>query len=158
MNDWISKSQKKREAHDLFDFGEKLVSLTLTKLDKLPLSDQLRRAVLEARRLKSHGAIKRQLMYIGKLLRGAGPDEHLMLAYEQLVAEENAQTASFHDVEHWRNRLITEGKEALTAYIEEHPDVDVQQLRQLIKKAVDEVKNEKNLGGSRALFRYLRDR
>ena len=97
------------------------------------------------------------MMYIGKLLRGAEPDEQLLLAYEQLVAEENAQTASFHDVEHWRTRLITEGKEALTAYIEEHPSVDVQQLRQLIKKAVDEVKNEKNLGGSRALFRYLRD-
>ena len=159
MNEDKSKSQRKREAHDLQDFGAKLVSLSLTKLEKLPLPDQLRRAVMEARALKSYGAIKRQTMYIGKLLRAYEPDEQLLAAYEQLEADENSQTAEFHVVEQWRSRLMDEreGKDALTAYIGEHPLVDVQHLRQLIKKAVDEQKKGANLGGSRALFRYLRE-
>ena len=83
----------------------------------------------------------------------------MLAASEQLEADENSQTAEFHVVEQWRSRLMDEreGKDALTAYIGEHPLVDVQHLRQLIKKAVDEQKKGANLGGSRALFRYLRE-
>lgn len=162
MDEFKSKSQKKREAHALQDFGEMLVALSMDKLDKLPLSDQLRRAILEAKTLKSYGAIKRQIMYIGKLLRPSGADEAedkdnpLLLAYQQLEAEESSQTAEFHLIEQWRERLLCGGNEALTAYVDAYPSVDVQHLRQLIKKAVSDHEKKKNSGASRALFRYLR--
>ena len=82
--------------------------------------------------------------------------EEILAAYERLLEEDSAVTASFHEVELWRDRLINEGKDALTAFIEAYQPEDVQHLRQLIKKAVDDQQKEKNTGAAKALFRYLR--
>jgi ribosome-associated protein len=155
MNELKSKSQKKRDANALQDLGVKLVALNLEKLEQLPLSAQLKGAILDARALKSFGAIRRQAMWIGKLIRAEGGDT-IVEAYAGLQLEDSAQTAGFHEVEHWRTRLIHEGKDALTLFVETYPSVNVQQLRQLIKKAVDDLQHEKNTGASRALFRYIR--
>jgi len=155
MDELKSKTQKKRDAEGLKKIGVELIDLSLDKLDLLPLSDGLRRALVEAKALRSHGAIKRQAQLIGKLMRSAEYDA-IIEAYSELQAEDSSQTARFHDVEHWRERLIHDGKEALTAFIEAYPEIDVQQLRQLIKKAVDEQSKEKHTGASKALFRYLR--
>lgn len=155
MDELKSKSQKKRDAEGLKKIGVELVSLSLEKLDLLPLSDDLKRAILEAKALRSHGAVRRQAQLIGKLMRSA-EYESILEAYAEIQAEDSSQTARFHEVEHWRERLIHEGKEALTAFIEAYPEIDVQQLRQLIKKAVDDHAKAKNTGASKALFRYLR--
>lgn len=155
MNELKSKTQKKREAGALQDLGVELVALSLDKLEKLPLSMKLKQAILDAKALKSFGAVRRQTMWIGKLIRTEGGDA-LVNAYAELQLEESAQTSGFHDVECWRTRLMQEGKDALTLFVETYPTVDVQQVRQLIKKAVDDVKHEKNTGAARALFRYIR--
>ena len=73
-----------------------------------------------------------------------------------MLAEASATTADFHEVETWRLRLIKEGKDALTEFIATCKPNDVQHLRQLIKKAVDEQHKEQHTGASKALFRYLR--
>lgn len=155
MDELKSKSQKKREAEALQKIGVELVGLSKAKLDLLPLSDNLKRAIVEAKSLTSHGAVKRQAQLIGKLLRA---DEHeaILEGYAGLLADDNAQTAKFHGLERWRERLILEGKDALTAFIEEFHPTDVQQLRQLIKKAVDEQSKGAHTGASKALFRHLR--
>ena len=127
----------------------------MDKLDLLPLSEQLKRAIIEAKALKSHGAVKRQAALIGKLMRSAEYDA-IIEAYTELLAEDSSQTARFHAVEHWRERLINDGKDALTQLVQACPSIDVQQLRQLIKKAVEEQSKEKHTGASKALFRYLR--
>jgi len=155
MDEPKSKSQKKREADALQKVGVKLVALSMEKLDSLPLSPQLKQAIIGAKSLRSHGAIRRQAQLIGKLMR-TDQSEDLLAAYEALLAEESAQTAGFHEVEQWRDRLINEGKEALTEFIDSYPMADAQQLRQLIKKAVDEHKSERHTGGAKALFRYVR--
>lgn len=155
MDDIKSKSQQKREAEALRNIGVELIGLSLDKLDLLPLTDELRRAIIEARALKSHGAIRRQAQLIGKLMRSADY-EAIIAGYSELQAEDSAKTARFHEVEHWRERLIHDGKEALTELVQAYPDIDVQPLRQLIKKAVEEQSKEKHTGASKALFRYLR--
>lgn len=155
MDELKSKSQKKRDAEALKQIGVELVGLSLDKLDLLPLSGDLKQAIIEAKALKSHGAVKRQAQLIGKLMRSAEFDT-IIAAYEELLAEDSSQTARFHEVEHWRERLLQDGKEALTAFIDAHPEIDVQLLRQLIKKAIDEQSKEKHTGASKALFRYLR--
>lgn len=155
MEELKSKSQKKREADALQKLGIKLVELSLTKLDALPLSEALYQAIIAARSLKSHGAIRRQAQLIGKLMRSED-GEAILKAYEQLVAEESAQTANFHEIELWRNRLIHGEKEALTEFIHQYPATESQQLRQLIKKAVAEEQSGLNKGASKALFRFLR--
>lgn len=155
VEEFVSKSQRKRQAHALQKIGEELVKLAETKLVNLPLPDNLRQAIMAAKVIKSHGALKRQMQLIGKLMRSAD-NEAIITAYEEIKAEESAQTANFHEIEQWRTRLIHEGKLALTEFIDCCPNADVQQLRQLIKKAVAEQENGQNSGASRALFRFLR--
>lgn len=155
MDEPKSKSQKKREADALQKIGVKLVALSSEKLDMLPLPDNLRKAIDDAKSLRSHGAIRRQAQLIGKLMR-TEDNEAILDGYEKICAEASATTAEFHHIEVWRTRLIKEGKDALTEFIELHQPDDVQQLRQLIKKAVDEHAKEQHTGASKALFRYLR--
>lgn len=155
MDEPVSKSQKKREADFLQKTGVKFIDLSFSKLDLLPLPDTLYKAIIDAKSIKSHGAKRRQAQLIGKLMRAADYEE-ILSAYERLLDEDSAVTASFHDVEHWRDRLINEGKEALTEFIEAYHPEDVQHLRQLIKKAADDQQKEKNSGAAKALFRYLR--
>lgn len=155
MDESKSKSQLKREAQLLQKLGVTLIGLSHKKLDLLPLPDNLKQAITSAKSLKSHGAMRRQAQLIGKLMRAAD-SEQIIRAYEDMMANERADTAEFHQLESWRERLISEGRPALTAFIEMYSPEDIQQLRQLIKKAVDERQNEKNTGASKALFRFLR--
>ncbi|STY27862.1 alpha helix protein [Legionella wadsworthii] len=155
MDEPVSKSQKKRDADFLQKMGVQFIELSLSKLELLPLPDNLYKAIIEAKSIKSHGAKRRQAQLIGKLMRAADHEE-ILAAYERLLEEDKAVTASFHEVEQWRDRLLREGKDALTAFIEAYHPEDVQQLRQLIKKAVDDQLKEKNTGAAKALFRYLR--
>lgn len=155
MDEIKSKSQKKRDADALQKIGIQLVALPLDKLDQLPLPPPLRQAIIEARSLKSHGAVRRQAQLIGKLMRLPG-SEAILSSYEALQAEASAKTSAFHEVETWRTRLIEEGNLALTEFVAMYQPTDIQQLRQLIKKAVDERQKEQHSGASKALFRYLR--
>lgn len=155
MDEPKSKSQKKREADALQKVGVELVSLSLETLNRLPLSPQLKQAIFDAKLLKSHGAVRRQAQLIGKLMRMDG-HEALLEAYEQFLAEASATTETFHAVEQWRARLMSEGKEALTAFVAIYHPEDVQHLRQLIKKAMDEPHKTHHTGAGKALFRYLR--
>ncbi|MFA5960802.1 MAG: ribosome biogenesis factor YjgA [Tatlockia sp.] len=155
MEDIKSKSQKKREADALQKLGTKLVALSKEKLNALPLPTTLYQAIIEAKSIKSHGAIRRQSQLIGKLMR-ASDYEAILAAYEEMTADDGAQTAVFHELEQWRDKLIHEGKEALTAFIETYHPNDIQQLRQLVKKAIDEQASNKPMGAAKALFRFLR--
>ncbi len=155
MDEPISKSQKKREADSLQKIGVALVELPLHKLELLPLSEHLRAAILEAKLLKSHGAMRRQAQLIGKLMRYTD-SAAIIAAYDQLLSEASAQTANFHQVEQWREQLIHQGKEALTQFLIQFPEVDSQHLRHLIKKAVTEQEKNQSLGASKALFRFIK--
>jgi len=151
----VSKTQKKRDADIQQKLGLKLVELSLTKLNTLPLPENLYKAINDAKLIKSHGAKRRQAQLIGKLMRSADYEE-ILTAYQKIMDEDSAVTASFHEVELWRDKLINQGKEALTEFIDIYRPEDVQQLRQLVKKAVDDQLKEKNTGAAKALFRYLR--
>jgi ribosome-associated protein len=155
MDEPVSKSQKKRDADVLQKTGVKFIDLSLAKLDTLPLPDNLRKAIIDAKAIKSHGAKRRQAQLIGKLMRAADY-EAILAAYDQLLEEESSVTANFHEVELWRDKLMHEGKDALTEFIDAYQPEDVQHLRQLIKKAIDDHLKEKNSGAAKALFRYLR--
>lgn len=155
MDESVSKSQKKREAEFLRKTGVAFVDLSISKLDLLPLPDNLRQAILDAKLIKSHGAKKRQALLIGKLMRAADY-EAILETYDQIQQEDSAVSADFHEVERWRDLLIHQGKDSLTEFIATYHPEDVQKLRQLIKKAVEDELKEKNTGAAKALFRYLR--
>lgn len=153
MDEHISKSQKKRDALDLQDIGRELIGLTSQNLDKLPLTESLRKAIDEAKLIKSHGALRRQSLYIGKLIR-ASDFEAIKEAFAAFKEEASSQSAHFHELEIWRDRLIHEGKEALTAVVAAYPGIDIQKLRHLTKKASTAIDNP---APARALFRFLRE-
>ena len=150
-----SRSQRKREVESLQDMGGELVKLSKERIKKMDLPDDLRAAVLEAQRITAHGATRRQLQYIGKLMRSvdaAAIEEQLSV----IKGESNAAKAEFHALERWRTRLI-ENDGAVTEWMSQHPGSDAQQLRQLIRNARKEAELAKPPKSSRELFRVLRE-
>ena len=152
----ISKSQLKRESHALTDLGKELVELAQSELKKIPLDERLLEAIALAHRIKERGSRKRQLQYIGKLLRTTDV-EPILAAMEGMKLEHAKDNARTHKLELWRNRLLEEGDAALGELLAQHPDADRQHLRQLLRNAQREQKQNKPPKSSRELFKYLRD-
>lgn len=150
-----SKSQRKREANALQDMGKELVGLSKDRLKKLDLPDVLRAEVLEAKRITSHGAIRRQMQLIGKIMRDVDADA-IAEQLAEIRGESNVAKAAFHALEQWRDRLLKDDQ-AATEWLTRHPATDAQQLRQLIRNARKEAAENKPPKSSRALFRLLRD-
>lgn len=155
QDNFISKSQRKRDSTALQDMGKELFELSRDQLKKMDLPESLLAALLEAKRLTSHGAMRRQMQYIGKVMR----DIEIEPINQQLAAirgESNIAKAAFHALENWRSRLI-EDDAALNAWLAVHPETDVQQFRQLIRNARKEAAEAKPPKSSRALFKLLRE-
>jgi ribosome-associated protein len=152
----VSKSQRKREANALQALGESLVKLNKSALQQIPLPDDLHTAIAEARRLHQHGALKRQLQYIGKLMRQCDV-EPIRAAYEKVTNSYREDVEQHHELEQWRDRLLSDGDQALEKLLAEHPEVDRQHLRQLIRTAHREAAKGKPPKAARELFRYLRE-
>lgn len=150
-----SKSQRKREATALQALGKQLVELSRERLEKMDLPDALRAEVLEARRITSHGATRRQMQLIGKLMRDVDA-ESIATQLAEIRGESDAAKAAFHALEQWRDRLLKDDQ-AVTQWLARHPGTDAQQLRQLIRNARRENTEGKPPKSSRALFRMLRD-
>lgn len=155
-DNWISRSQKKRDVEALQDIGVKLVDLKPDQLDKLPIDETLRAAVDEAKRLSARGAIRRQMQYIGKLMRNAD-GEAIQEAIDRFDVTKEAHNKVFHKLEKWRDRLIADDNGMLDVILTEYPHTDIQHLRQLIRNAQREIAQNKPPAGKRKLFKYLRE-
>ncbi len=151
-----SKSQLKREAEALQDLGEALVRLGKADLAKIELPDQLAEAIQLARKMPQRGALKRQLQYIGKLMRSIDATP-IQEAYNRITHPYREDVKHHHELEAWRDRLIHGGDAALGELVEKYPDTDRQHVRQLIRMANKEFKSNKPPKAARELFRYLRD-
>ena len=151
-----SKSQRKRDADALQKLGTDLLGIPESEWTVMQLPENLVLALRDAKRLRSRGARKRQLQYIGKLMRAIDPQPiQSYIRQSRLKARQQARRQ--HEIEHWRERLIAEGDQALEAFLEQHAQADRQHLRQLIRQARQERAHKKPPRYGRALFRYLRD-
>jgi ribosome-associated protein len=128
-----SKTALKKLAHEHQALGEALAALSEARLAAIAMPDGLRDALHEYQRTRSHEGRRRQRQLIGKLMRQAD-----VAPLQEAVAEAQlgrAQDAlALHRAEHWRVELVADD-EALTRWLAEHPDTDVQQLRSLIRNA-----------------------
>lgn len=154
--DEISKSQRKRDANELLDLAKKLISMPGSRLKRMPIDDDLRREIDFARSIRAHGARKRQLMTVGKMLRRLDTEE-LMDAVNDVGQKNRQENARFHHIEAWRDRLMEGNNEALSKLIELSPAINAQTMRQLIRNANKEAKLGKPLSASRKLFKLLRE-
>lgn len=151
-----SKSQVKRELHALQDLGERLTALKPDMLDRLPLTEPLRRAIDEAPKHKANAARKRHRQFIGKLMRDQDLDAIVALL-DQLDSSTRQYNERFHALERWRDRLVSGGDEALSAFFAEYPDSDRQHLLQLIRHAQHEAAHDKPPAAARKIFKYIRE-
>lgn len=151
-----SKSQVKRELHALQELGERLTTLKPKQLNLLPLTDALRRALLDAPKHSAHIARKRHIQYIGKLMRDQDVDA-IHALFDQLDASTRQYNERFHALERWRDRLIEGGDEALEAFVSAYPETDRQHLRGLIRHAQHEAAHNKAPTAARKIFKYIRD-
>jgi len=128
-----SKTALKKAMQELQQLGEALTELNDERLRELPLSETLLDAVLEFQRTRSHEGRRRQLQYIGKLMRGADvePIREAVASARLLHARE---ALALHEAEHWRDRLLANDSD-LTPWMAQHPESDLQQLRSLIRAA-----------------------
>jgi ribosome-associated protein len=150
-----SKSERKRRSDDLQSLGEALIDLPEAELEALPLPDNLRDAVMLARRITKHGGLYRQKQYIGKLMRKIDA-EPIRAALDAKRERERVESLRFRRVEQWRERLLKEGAPAIRSFCEEVPGVDAASLEGLVERA----RREQQSGAthaSRELFRLLRE-
>jgi ribosome-associated protein len=151
-----SKSERKRRSDDLQSLGEALIELSDSELDALPLPDQLRDAVLLARKITKHGGLYRQKQYIGKLMRKIDA-EPIRAALDARRDRERVEALRFHRIEQWRDRLLREGAPAIEKLGSEAPGIDLAALTALVERARREKQEQNSTQASRELFRLLRE-
>jgi len=151
----VSKTKRKQEMTALQSLGARLVDLPESQIAELPMEENLREAVLEAKRITSHEAKRRQMQYVGKLMRKIDP-EPLRERLEAMTGHSARAAAQHRRLEGWRERLLADD-EALTAFAAEHPDADLQALRTLIRNTRKEQKEAKPPRSYRELFRLIKE-
>lgn len=150
-----SKSQRKRDADALRALGEQLVALKPAQLADFPLDHDLLAAIHAAQAMRSHGARRRQLQYIGKLMRQHDP-EPIQTALATLQQTSLAAKTQQHMLERMVTALLANEAAALADFLQRYPATDRQQLRHLIRKAQAEQQHQRPPQSRRALFRFLR--
>ncbi|WP_297291209.1 ribosome biogenesis factor YjgA [Oceanicoccus sp.] len=154
---YVSRSEMKRDMLELQALGEAIVKLSKGQLETIPLEDEtLAEAIYTARRIKHREGLRRQMQYIGKLMRKTDT-EAIEAAYKKLQDGRKEEAREFHELEQWRDRLIASGPKSIEEVMTQYPNADRQHLRQLVMQANKEIKNKKPPAASRKLFRYLRE-
>lgn len=147
-----SKSALKRQMHDLQDLGQALSELPASRLAPLNLPDNLRDALTEYRRIRAHEGRRRQLQYLGKLMRqiDAEPIREAVAAFKLGSA---VDALALHQAERWREEMLA-SDEAITRWMHDHPDTDAQQLRSLVRSARKDAKPDLADGAPRHARAY----
>ena len=151
-----SKSELKRRSHDLQDLGDELVALPAAEFDALDLPEEVRDAVIAARRITSHGARLRQRLFIGKLLRRIDTVA-VVAALDRRRDVDRSRVRNEQRIEEWRDRLLGDDAAAWTSFVGEFPDAPVQELRALANQARAEQNAARPPAAARKLFRRLRE-
>lgn len=150
-----SKTQRKKAMLALQELGAELVTLNEDQLAGMRLPERLQEAVAAAKRIAGFEARRRQLQYIGKLMRTLDA-EPIRAQLDAWNAASRERTAAIRSVERWRERLLTDAS-ALNEFIEAYPHGDSRQLRALVRNAQRERTTDAPRKSYRALFKFLRE-
>ncbi|MBI4826040.1 MAG: DUF615 domain-containing protein [Nitrospirae bacterium] len=151
-----SKTQKKKEALSLQKLGEKLVKLSAEQISYIDMPKEILEAVTFAKKIRSHGALKRQMQYIGTLMRNvdSGPIEE---AVSKIEAGTMQNTEAFKETERLREELIGGNDALMEEILIKLPEAECGQFIKLVRSARNEILSYKPPRASRALFRYLKN-
>ena len=150
-----SKTERKRATAALQDIGAELVMLNAGQLAQIELPERLVEAILAAQRISNFEGRRRQLQFIGKLMREIDPAP-IRAALDQWTGVARGLTARQRTIERWRERLLAE-EDALTSFAAQHPGSDLQHLRSLIASVKRDRVLNRTPKNYRELFRAIRD-
>jgi ribosome-associated protein len=153
-----SKSELKRQSNELQKLGEQLIEAPRDRVKRVPMPENVRDAILMCQTITNHEGRRRQLQYVGKMMRTLDEEEVAVIqrTIESWKGASKAETASLHALERRRDKLLADDK-ALTQLLEEHPQLDVQHLRTLIRNARKEQADNKPPKAYREIFQILKD-
>lgn len=152
-----SKSQLKREMTALQKLGEELIAEPKERVKRVPMPEDVRDAILECQTIKDHEGRRRQLQYVGKKMRTLDEDEiaAIQKTLDSWKGLSKADTAAMHALERRRDKLLSDDG-ALTELLAQYPEVDVQQLRTLIRNARKEQAENRPPKAYREIFQILK--
>ncbi len=152
-----SKSQLKREMTALQKMGAELIAQPRERVKKVPMPEDVLDAILMCQTIKDHEGRRRQLQFVGKKMRSLEPEEVALIqkTIDSWKGSSKAETAAMHLLERKREKLLADDG-ALTTLLAEHPELDVQHLRTLIRNARKEVAENKPPKAYREIFQILK--
>lgn len=152
-----SKSQLKREMTALQKLGEDLVAEPRDRVKRVPMPEDVRDAILECQQIKDHEGRRRQMQYVGKKMRTLNEEElaAIQRTLDSWKGLSKADTAAMHALEKRRDKLLANDA-ALTELLGQHPELDAQHLRTLIRNARKEQAESKPPKAYRELFQILK--
>jgi ribosome-associated protein len=138
--------------------GEQLIEAPRDRVKRVEMPDEVKDAILMCQTITNHEGRRRQLQYVGKMMRTLDEEEVAVIqrTIESWKGASKAETAALHALERRRDKLLADDK-ALTQLLEEHPQLDVQQLRTLIRNARKEQAENKPPKAYREIFQILKD-
>ena len=152
-----SRNELKKQMQYLQELGEAVAALPVDRLDKLKIDERLRDAIDELRRTRSFEGKRRQVQYIGKLMKHEDP-EPLREAVASYRVGSATDTLALHQAEYWRDQLLA-ADDALANWVKEYPATDIQQLRSLVRSARKEKlePGERHGRAYRDLFKLVKE-
>jgi ribosome-associated protein len=153
-----SKSELKRQANDLQKLGEQLIAEARDRVKRVPMPDDVRDAILMCQTITNHEGRRRQLQFVGKKMRTLNEEEIAIIqrTIDSWKGASKAETAALHALERRREKLLADDT-ALTVLLGEHPELDGQHLRTLIRNARKEQAENKPPKAYREIFQILKD-
>jgi len=153
-----SKSELKRQMEELQKLGAQLVAEPRDRVKRVPMPDEVKDAILMCQTITNHEGRRRQLQYVGKMMRTLSDEEVAVIqrTIDSWKGASKAETAALHALERRREKLLADDK-ALTELLSEHPELDVQHLRTLIRNARKEQAENKPPKAYRELFQILKE-
>ncbi|MBT3813579.1 MAG: DUF615 domain-containing protein [Gammaproteobacteria bacterium] len=151
-----NKSQIKRDIAVISDLCEEITQLAPAQIERLGLPDNIQKAILEAAKMPVKGARKRQLKFITAAMRKTDV-EPIQEQLDKIKAKSAHAARELHQLERWRERLLSDDKQAVTEFLAKNPEAHAQHIRQLIRNAKKELAIAKPPKSSRLLFCYLRE-
>ena len=158
LDEGPSKYELKRQMTERQKLAEVLAALSSDALKTIPMDEAIKAAIAETNKIKSFEAIRRHKQYLGKLMRFLNEEEldAIQKRLDAIQGVSKAETAKLHYLESYRDRLIT-NDETFTKMIEQYPDMDIQNMRTLIRNARKEKEMNKPPKAYREIFRVLKD-
>ncbi len=153
-----SKSEAKRQSLEVQKLGEELVNAPRDRVKRVPMPEDVMEAILMCQTITNHEGRRRQMQFVGKKMRTLDEEEIAVIqrTIEGWKGMSKADTAALHALERRRDKLLADDK-ALTVLLEEHPELDVQHLRALIRNARKEQADNKPPKAYREIFQILKD-